>query len=157
MQASREHRGELAREEQERLEAHPARDLGERRPEPLGARREPLPAARPLHHRAQAHHEPALLPEAQDQGALALRLGAPPAQHAPRVGDLVLEDRHGSQSWSATTAITSSSVVSPWATRRKPAVRRVIMPPSAADRRMVSASTPSITMRRTPALMPNTS
>ena len=156
MQASREHRGELAREEQERLEAHPARDLAERRLEPLGERREALPAARPLH-RAHAHHEPALLPEAQDQGALALRLGAPPAQHAPRVGDLVLEDRHGSQSWSATTAITSSSVVSPWATRRNPAVRRVIMPASAADRRMVSASTPSITMRRTCALMPNTS
>ena len=61
------------------------------------------------------------------------------------------------QSWSATTAITSSSVVSPWATRRKPTVRRVIMPASAADRRTVSASTPSITMRRTAALMPNTS
>ena len=96
------------------LEADPAVDLrGATSGVPAASAARPALRGRARCHRAHASTSRPCSRKRRISAPWLVGLGAPPAQHAPRVGDLVLEDRHRSQSWSATTAITSSSVVSP--------------------------------------------
>src|SRR5262249_51712250 len=73
-----------------------------------------------------------LLPKAEHESSGVLGFRATPTHRARRICDLVFEDRHRRYSWSATTDMTSSSVVSPRITRRSPASRRLSIPLSAA-------------------------
>ena len=158
METPAQHRGELAGEEHEGGEAHPAREAADGVPDRVAegeAGRPPEGAVAPRG--PDGEDEAALLAEAQDQVARVLGLRAAAREGAHAIGHLVLEHGHARYSWSATTATTSSTVVWPWSARRKPAWRSVVIPSSVARCRIVSPSAPSSTMRRIPAFTQNTS
>src|SRR5262249_41507428 len=101
--------------------------------------------------RPDREHPPVLFAEANDQGARVVRFSPPPTDGAGRIRNFVFEDRHrpSDHSWSATTDMTSSRVVFPSMTRRRPDSRSVIMPLSIAHFRIWSWSTRSMIIRRT--------
>src|SRR5207245_1044345 len=151
MEAGLQHGGKLAGEEHQRAQADTPTEAPER----------------PLEHLAkgggagsigstEGDNELSAVSELLEQLRRVLRLLSASADDAGGIHDLVLEDRHR-YSWSATTANTSSSVVTPCATLRSPDNRNGTIRFLTANSRMWSAERPERIMPRTSAVMRKTS
>src|SRR5256712_13143999 len=146
MEAGLQHGGELAGEEPQRGEADTPPDAPERTLEHLAKR-----GGAGSIGSAEGDDELSAASELLQKLRRVLGLLSAPADGAGGIHDLVLEDRHR-YSWSATTANTSSSVVTPCATLRSPDSRNGIIPFLSANSRMWSAETPERIMPRTSAV-----